>query len=345
MKKFIGLLCIIAALIGAWQLWPTAKPASQAAPTALSVTTVAPTQKTLHKLLNATGMTIARDEVQVVAEIGNVSVTEILADIGDVVQKGQKLATLDGESLANQLAQLQADYDRVADDFSRVDAIKNTIAVTKQQLNEKRSALRAAKARLDDATLNVKRATVTAQTAGTIIERQAALGAMVNPERPLYVIAKDSQIEIMAEVPEAELHHFKVGAEALIKVSGQETPLTGKVRLIGARVDPNTRMATVRIALDAPLSHAVGAFADIGIVMGSLSGLTLPSTAIQVDDQGSFVWVVGTENKAERQAVTVLERVEADVIVDAIPPLSRVIARAGAFVKAGDAVQVIESAP
>jgi HlyD family secretion protein len=265
-----------------------------------------------------------------------------MADVGDIVTKGQKLAVLDGESFANQLDQLRSDYERAADAFSRVDGIKDTGAVSKQLVTEKRTAMQSAKALLDDAELNLRRSTILAPDAGVIFERKATIGGLVSNSEPLFRIARRNEIEMEAKVPESTLFALKVGQPVSIALSGVNIPTQGSIRLIAPLVDNATRMAVIRIKLQSDHPIPVGLFATAKIMQSEREGLLLPKTALQQDSTGDFVWVLNPENKAERLPITVTLYGDEQVMVESVAADARVVARAGAFIKDGDRVNVVE---
>ena len=341
-KRILIIIILIAAIYGGMK-W-LGKGGSDTAPSAsaLSVTVVSPEHGSIAKHLSVTGMTIPREEIVVITELSGVRVKEVFADVGDVVKKSQKLAVLDGESLGNQLAQLQSDYDRAYDEFSRVDAIKNTGAVSRESVTQKRTAMQSAKVKLQDANLNLKRSTILAPEAGIVFDRKAALGALINASEPLFRIAQNGLIEVEASVPEADLHHLKIGQDADIQLTGAVESIKGKVRLITPRIDSSTRTAIIRISLPKDSVAPVGLFANAVIETGETQGIILPATAIQQDSSGSYVWKLDESKKALRLPVTVMLHYSDSVMVDDIPTDISVVARAGAFIKEGDAVNVVE---
>lgn len=318
------------------------QPVSNVFSAALSVTVVTPQRGNIAQTITATGMTVPREEIQVMTELSGVRVQVVLADVGDSVKKGQKLAVLDGESLANQLVQFKSEYERAHDAFARVDGIKETGAVSKQEVMEKRTNMQAAKAKLDDAELNLKRSTILAPEAGLIFERKAVTGGLVNSSEPLFRIARRSEIEMEAMVPEVVLAALKASQPVAVTLTGENTPTQGTIRLVAPRVDNATRLAAIRIRLQRTLPIPVGLFAIARIVQSEREGMLLPKTALQQESTGDFVWVLSTENKAERYPVKVTLFGDEQVMVDAIAQDARVVARAGAFIKEGDTVHVVD---
>lgn len=344
-RRIIATVVIIAVIYGGthWFDKDDKDTDTVAATTTLSVTVVSPEQGSIGKQLNITGMTIPREDIFVITELSGMRVKEVYADVGDVVKKGQKLAVLDGESLRNQLAQLQSDYERASDEFNRVNSLMNTGAMSRESLIQKKTIMQSAQAKLDDAKLNLKRSNIIAADEGIIFERKATIGALINANEPLYRIARHGEIELEANVPESELRNIKIGQEANVKITGMPEILQGKIRVISPRINGENRMANIRITLPHNSPAAVGLFANATINTNEIKGIILPKTAIQQDSNGSFVWKLDEQSKAMPLPVKLVLHSNDSVIVEDIPTDIRIIARAGAFIKEGDIVNVVES--
>jgi HlyD family secretion protein len=249
---------------------------------------------------------------------------------------------LDGESLELQAQQLQADYQRAHNEYIRIQPIKDTGAVSQLSVIEKRSAMEAAKARMEEAKLNLRRLTITAPDSGVIYERRARLGNLVNPNEPLFLIAQGNEIEANLHIPEAEISKIRIKQPVTLSVTGSTQEWQGTVRLISPRIDVNKRTAQVRVSIKNKETLIVGSFVQAEIFTHNKSGLALPATAIQKDSESHFVWVVNKENKPIRQTVTLIAQHDNMALVQGITPSMRIIAKAGAFIKAGDTVNPME---
>jgi RND family efflux transporter MFP subunit len=308
---------------------------------ALRVTLVHPQPGSMAELISTTGVIVPREEIQVATELSGVRIKDLLVDVGDRVTKGQLLAVLDGESLVNQLGQIKSDYERVQDAYKRAEAIKNSLS--HQLVLEKRTDMQAAKAKLADAQLNLKRTDILAPEAGVVYERNAVIGGLISADTPLFRLARHNEIEMEAQVPEAELSSLRVGMLAFVTLTGDSTPLEGSIRLISPKIDAVTRMAAVRIHLPNIQSMPVGLFAQVRIERIKREGLLLPRSALQQDSSGDFVWVLNAENNAERLAIQVILANDQQILLAALDANARVVARAGALVKQGDLLNVMEA--
>lgn len=342
-KLLLLLIIAIAGYAGFKLLGGKEKSPSIETSEAFAVSVTRPAQQTITQRISATGTLIPREDIAVLTELSGVRVKELFADVGDNVEKGQKLAVLDVESPELQARQLEAEYQKARDEYARIEPIKDSGAVSKVSVAEKRSAMEAAKARMDDAKLAVRRAIITAPQAGIIYERRATLGQLVNANEPLFRIARAGEIEAQIKVTEAEIGRVRLKQPVTLSVTGSTQEWQGTVRLIAPQIDAASRTAAVRVSITGENNLIVGSFVRADILLGDQSGLALPATAIQEDGEGRFVWMLSEENKVARQPVTIVARQDNAVLVEGVATDSRVIAKAGAFVKAGDTVSPVEA--
>ena len=111
-------------------------------------------------------------------------------------------------------------------------------------------------------------------------------------------------------------------------------------------IDPQTRLGMARIALGYDPALRPGGFAGASIVAGNSSAPLLPQSALQSDDKGNYVYVVGAQNKVERRAVKIGAVSDAGVaIVSGLAGDERVVASAGAFLNPGQKVVPVAAKP
>ncbi len=336
------ILLTILAYVG-WKHFHTASDTREAASQReeMRVTVVSPVSKAVRQTVHVTGVTTAREEVLVQSELTNLRITRIYADAGDQVKRGARLATLDDANLKLQLQQARADAAKAGDEYHRFQSVAGTGAVSAQSVVEKRTALESARARLADAALNLKHATITAPSGGTVTERRASIGEMVSATVPLYRIAQGSKVEAELQVPEAALAELQVKQNVDIFPNGGGTPLKGTIRLVTPRIDSASRTAVIRVALPSSKTLPVGLFVNATITTGEVQGMVIPDSALQRGASGTYVWQVGQEGVVARLAVEVVFQREDTVVIKDIPPGTRLVAKAGSFVKEGDRVSVI----
>jgi RND family efflux transporter MFP subunit len=176
-----------------------------------------------------------------------------------------------------------------------------------------------------------------------LLTRSVELGQSVEPGGPaLFRLAEGNEIELRGEVAEQDLPALHVGQGAAVHLTGLSRSFDGHVRLLGAVIDPQTRLGTVRIALPADPTLRPGAFARAEVVISEASRSVLPQTAVLSDEQGSYVLLVGPDNKVLRRPVQVSGIVPTGVTISAgLEPGARVVATAGPFLQVGEVVKPV----
>ena len=194
------------------------------------------------------------------------------------------------------------------------------------------------------AVLNLTRAEIKAAAAGVISARNAQIGAIASSGgEPMFRIIRDGEIEVEAEVIETALGTLSVNDQANFSVAGLGR-IDGTVRLIPRTVDPVIRIGLVRVALADNPGLRIGLFASGWITSDRHEGLTVPTSAVLSNRDGSFVQVV-TDGVVQRREVTAgLIWKDRREIMSGLEPGETVIARAGAFFRDGDHVTAIPEA-
>ena len=243
-------------------------------------------------------------------------------------------------SLKNQLAQLDAHYVEAERNYRRVEKIKHSGAISMSEVDQRRAAFDAAKAERENAVLSITRATLVAPVSGLVYQRAVNIGTLVGSGDALFRIAQAGQIELVAEVAEADLGTLKAGQSAHVHVAGRSDAVEGKIRLVSPRIDEATRTAALRISLPNKPALAIGTFADAEVDVHRQSGLALPQTAITLVAGKPMVWLVDASNMVHARPIETGLRAGGLVLVmsEGLGADVTVVAKAGAFLREGDAI-------
>jgi RND family efflux transporter MFP subunit len=177
---------------------------------------------------------------------------------------------------------------------------------------------------------------------GTVLVRKAEVGQIANSGGDaLFRIASGGEVEMRGQIAEQDLAVLKTGQPAAVYITGLSRPFEGRVRLLGAIIDPNTRLGEIRIALKPDSALRPGAFARGSVIVDKAERPVLPQTAVMSDSQGAYVYIVNANNHVERRTVNVAGTIDAGVIVSAgLTGNERVVTTAGGFLRNGEPVTV-----
>lgn len=200
-----------------------------------------------------------------------------------------------------------------------------------------KKALEAARRELE---VRLARTEVKAPAAGLIARKSARLGAIASMAAPdgLFRIVAGGEVELEAEAPDFRLVRIKEGQKAAI-LDAAEQRLDGKVRLVSPEIDRTSRMGKLRISVGADRGLRTGGFARGEIETARRTVLAAPAAALQTDREGPYAQLIVDGRIAQRRVKTGLSvdgRVE---ILEGLADGDSVVARAGAFLREGDAVE------
>ncbi|HTV96472.1 MAG TPA: efflux RND transporter periplasmic adaptor subunit [Steroidobacteraceae bacterium] len=307
--------------------------------------------------VSITGTIAARYDtpIGVVGDGGRVSA--IYVEAGDRVKRGQLLARIDTAVLEPQVANLQAglelaraEADLAAAEYRRAVAVGKSGALSAEETERRRSnsvtaqaKVKVAAAQLQEAQARLARAEVRAPADGVILTRTVEVGQTVAPTAgPLFRMAEGDEVELRGDVAEQDLPLLKVGQAVSVRLIGNAKAYSGRVRLLGAVIDPQTRLGMIRVSLAADPNLRPGAFARAEVIVSNAERVVLPQSAVLTDDQGSYVLIVDADDKVQRRAVHVSGMVQNGIaIADGVRDTDRVVATAGAFLQVGETVKPV----
>lgn len=356
-------LWIIAAVIGAIVigLWFLTRGTDEEAQFAASseeqipaVSVTSPGRSNIAGRISVTGTIAARRELPVGASGESGTVNQVLVDAGDWVRKGQVLAQIDRSVQSQQIASLAAQVDVAQADARLAQAnldralklvdrgFISTADVDRLTATRDAQAARVkvARAQLGELQARTRRLDIIAPEAGYVLSRSIEPGQVVGPgSGVLFRIAKGGEMELQARVSESDLAQLSVGVPAEVTPVGTGKTFEGQIWQLSPTIDETNRQGIARIALSYAPALRPGGFATAEIAAGAVVAPMLPESAILSDEQGSFVYVVGKDNKVERRAVkTGIVTADGISIIDGLSGSERVVLRAGGFLNPGDVI-------
>jgi len=325
----------------------------------LSVPTVSVTRAGVSDVpttIEIIGTISARYDMPIGVEGDGGRVSAIYVEAGDHVRKGQVLARLNVAVLAPQVANLKAALDEsraeadLADaEYKRAVAVGAAGALSVEETERRKSSavtaaakVKVAAAMLAEAEAKLARAEVRAPADGVILTRNVEVGQTATPGgEALFRLSENGAVELRGQVAEQDLPSLCVGQEVAVRLTGLSKAYPGKVRLLGAVIDPQTRLGTVRVALSPDPNLRPGAFARAEVTVSNAERTVLPQTAVLTDDKGSYVLVVNADNKLERRSVQVSGIAGNGVSIAAggLKNNEEVVSTAGAFLQEGELVK------
>jgi membrane fusion protein (multidrug efflux system) len=315
---------------------PTAGPPPAVTVAPVVVKDVAPAQTFV-------GRVAAIEAVQIVARV-TAFIDEVAVEQGSNVKAGQVLFRLEQaqyaaavEAAQAQLAsanaavlQAQRAYDRAAQLAQRNVETQANLDQARATRDQGQANVQAARANLDQAKLNLSYTTIASPIDGRVGAVSLTKGNLVTPSTPaLATVNELDPIRVVFSVSDRLLvsAQQRAGASAasiaqglkinLLLSDGSRYGETGSIAFLGNEVDRAT--GTVSVYADFPNGQALllpGAFVTVEVSRANPEPRPLvPLQAVQTQQSGSFVLVVGADNKVAQQPVQLGRQVGQDFIV------------------------------
>jgi len=307
--------------------------------------------------IEAHGDIMPWQETRVGTEIGGLRLISVLANVGDVVKKGQVLAKLnpttveiDLETANAQLAEAQAAQGQAVATLERAKRLVSSGGVSQQDLmlyeTQKHTAearLNAARAQVKTQQLRLDSATLLAPDDGIISSRSASEGAIVQAGSELFRLIRQGRLEWRAEVKGETLIKLSVGQEVTIK-SPLGADVKGHVRQISPTIDLTTRNGLIYVDLPADTNFKAGLYVSGTLAMSKRKALVLPATAIRRNGSGYQVFQLDGDSKVDAVDVEIgRTRNDRMEIVSGLNERTQVVAKKIESLKTGDTVSVLET--
>lgn len=302
----------------------------------------------------ASGVMHAKNTAEVSAKITGATIEQILAEVGDDVKVGQVLAVLDKDAMSEHVVQAQADYEQATAsheqaqaDLARVEPLLAIDAISRQQVDSHRTALKQAQAtkkaslaRLNRAKNNLNNTQITAPVAGIISAKNAQVGMAVSGT-PLFSIIKDGHLEWQATLSPTDAKRIHLGQQAQVMVG--DGIVVGTVTHLSPTANTG-REIVVHVAMPAHAMLKAGTYQRGRFVLGSQSHDAIPSSAVMSTDGYDHVWQLIKTDKADiyqiqRQKITVLAR-EQDKVATDLPSDTLIVASGVSFLNENDLVNI-----
>ncbi|MBW8297906.1 efflux RND transporter periplasmic adaptor subunit [Sphingopyxis sp.] len=365
-RLIIAVALIVLALAATWYAFSSSKDGAAGAGGAAggagaaampSITVMVPGRASVQSTISTNGTIAARREMPVGIAGEGGQVVRVLVEPGQWVGAGQPLAIIDrsvqtqqAASLAASIRVAQADADLAQAELARADALVSRGFISKADMDRKRATrdaanarVRVAQAQYAEAQARNGRLNIVAPAAGLVLTRGVEPGQIVGAgSGVLFRMARGGEMELLAQMAEADLQRVRVGTRATITPVGSNLNVEGQVWQVSPVINPETRQGMVRIAVPYSAALRPGGFADARLISGTDEAPLLPESAVQSGPEGNYVLIVDNKDTIQRRAIKVGTVTDDGVsIASGLTGQEKVVVLAGAFLNVGDKVKPV----
>lgn len=239
------------------------------------------------------------------------TIEKIYVEVGDIVKKGQLLASIDNSDMLNIYKVTLSKYDQAKDAYDRLKSVHDQGSLPEIKWVEMETSMEQAKSSLELSKNNLDKCNMRAPVDGIVGRRnispgQSALGASLAPIE----IVQIETVLVKISVPENEIGKITKGQKAVFSVSALEgNQFEGVVINVSPVADVISRTYTVKISVQ-NLKYELkpGMVCDVMLNLNRETVLlVVPYKAVSKDSDGkTFVFIVSPDGmRAIKQNVTV----------------------------------------
>ncbi|MGJ8716334.1 MAG: efflux RND transporter periplasmic adaptor subunit [Maribacter stanieri] len=243
-------------------------------------------------------------------------VDKIYVNVGDKVNKGQLLMSVNNADVSAQLAQVnagiteaEAAFTNAEKDFNRFSTLFKENSASQKELDDITANYNMAKARLESAkqmrngvNAQMGYANIRAPFNGVITNKFISAGDMANPSMPLLEVESPGKYQVLAMVPESEILAVKNDTEVTVQVKALNENVKGKVTEVSTSSKNTGGQYLVKVILDKTDAQILsGMYATVQFPVArktTSSAVMIPVQAIVKKGQLSGIYTVSQSNTA-----------------------------------------------
>jgi membrane fusion protein, multidrug efflux system len=300
------------------------------------VTTATVVFQDVPSYLDEIGRTTATEAVNIVPQVSGQIIQRYFEDGADL-KKGEKLfliaqtpfqALLDQALAAREQAQAQLEnaktnFDRVASELPSKAVSQQDYDNAKNTVDVGQANVKAAQAQIETAKWNLDNCSIVSPTDGRAGQRLVDVGNVVMANNTnLLSVQKIVPIYVDFTVPEDQLDSVRenlANGPLKVIVSTPDLPdrqIEGSVNFLDNSVQDGTGTIRLRATVEnANRQLWPGQFVNVRLILSTLKhAMLVPNEAVQIGQQGPFVFIVGADGKADQRNVTPGQR-QGDLVV------------------------------
>jgi len=288
----ITVVVAVAAYLTLFHSSDTARAGDRTGPEGITETTrIRPADASIGQLKAAGNINLI-EELQVVAQIEGF-VADVLVEVGDTVNAGDLLLSLERDDLERAVEQARIDLASSQLGLRRLLTSADEIELELAKLDVAQTELDLQKALQDLAA-----ARLTAPVAGSVLRLDAAPGAKVSPGAAVAALADPTRLELTVQVAETDIPRIEIGRTVDVVIDAfTDQTFAGVISRIGPFIETQSGAISYPVTiqlLDNALDAVLPGMTAVAALRSETAGdrWLVPSTAIQEVDGETVVTVV-----------------------------------------------------
>lgn len=273
-------------------------------------------RRPLHETVHLDGVIEAVQQSTVSAQTSG-TVQSLPFDVDDSVNAGDLIVQLEDSEQRSRLRQAQAGLEEAEaalsdarQRFERIEAIHERGLVSRQEFDQARNSLAAARARVERARGTVAEAEqqlsytrVEAPYGGILTERHVELGESVSPGQPLLSGLSLEQLRVVVDLPQKYAEFARTERHAKVTLVDGQVLETGEMTFY-PYADPQTHTFRLRMRLNEPGGSLFpGMLVKVGVPVASREALWVPVSSLIHRSELRAVFVLDEQDRPRLRQV------------------------------------------
>lgn len=285
---------------------------------AVNVEEVTPT--VFNHFLNVQG-TVESDKTISITPKATATVEEIHVKAGDVVEKGDVLAQLDGEVTRTQIEEVKSQLKLAETRYERQKNLREDDIGSEIQLLEVETQVRSLENQLASLQEQYDNYTIEATIGGTVNRVYIKEGENIAPNGPSFQIANSEALKVTAEISEHYINRVETTDSVTINLPSIDRELTKRIDVVSKVIDPANRTFGIEMYIpniDGMVRPNMLAKLKINDYQRN-DVLTVPINIVQSTNEENYLFVAeqnGSDWVAKQKSVVTGSSYDDEIIIE-----------------------------
>jgi RND family efflux transporter MFP subunit len=247
--------------------------------------------------VEAQGVVTSKNIVMVTPQMGG-AITGLFLKEGQMIKKGQLVATIDNSVMKESLTEIKTQLDLVTTLFNKQKTLWDQQIGTEVQYLQAKANKESLEKRIVTMNTQMGMSRVYAPISGTVEKVIQKSGEMGMPGVPMAQIVNVSDLKIMAKIGDTYVGSVKKGDAMTVKFPDINKEFTTRISLVNALIDPASRT----FGIEANIPNLGGSLKpnQVAIInindLSKSNSLVVSQNVVQKTEGGDLVYVAVVEN-------------------------------------------------
>ena len=267
----------------------------EATPINVTVSAVAP--QDFKHFVEAQGVVTSKNIVMVTPQMGG-AITGLFLTEGQMIKKGQLVATIDNSVMKESLTEIKTQLDLVTTLFNKQKTLWDQQIGTEVQYLQAKANKESLEKRIVTMNTQMGMSRVYAPISGTVEKIMQKSGEMGMPGVPMAQIVNVSDLKIVAKIGDTYVGSVKKGDAITVKFPDINKEFTTRISLVNALIDPASRT----FGIEANIPNLGGSLKPNQVAIININDLSkgnslvVSQNVVQKTEAGDLVYVAVVEN-------------------------------------------------